>query len=124
MSEGKHVKLEDITFEILDILDRKNKNYGNSFDRQMNEYGMLASTIRLDDKMSRLRALTKGEPDKVGESIEDTLKDMIGYCLLTLNWLAGDKGKAGFADYDYSSGEFSIMYTAKNPEEFRKLYQK
>ncbi|EUJ25245.1 hypothetical protein MFLO_15568 [Listeria floridensis FSL S10-1187] len=87
MNQFKKDNLKEITFEILDILERKNTNYGNSFDHQMHEYGMLAATIRLDDKMSRLRALTKGEPDKVGESIEDTLKDMIGYCLLTLNWL-------------------------------------
>ncbi len=124
MNSFKQGKLEEIAFDILQILDCKNENYGNSFDRQMNEYGMLAATIRLDDKMSRLRALTKGEPDKVGESIEDTLKDMVGYCLLTLNWLAEDKGEDGFADCDDSSVEFSIMYTAENPEEFRKLCQK
>ncbi|MGJ8731387.1 nucleotide modification associated domain-containing protein [Listeria aquatica] len=116
--------LELITSEILETLKRKNENYGNSFDRQMNVYGILAATIRLDDKMSRLRALTKGEPDKVGESIEDTLKDMIGYCLLTLNWLAEDKDEDGFADYNDSSGEFNLVYTAKNQEEFRKLFQK
>lgn len=79
--------LDKITSEIVDLLVRKNANYGNSFDRQMDEYGMLAAVIRLDDKMSRLRALTKGEPDKVGESVDDTLRDIVGYTLLTLNWL-------------------------------------
>lgn len=80
--------LDKITSDIVDLLVRKNANYGNSFDRQMDEYGMIAAVIRLDDKMSRLRALTKGEQDKVGESVDDTLRDIVGYTLLTLNWIA------------------------------------
>lgn len=80
--------LDKITSDIVDLLVRKNANYGNSFDRQMDEYGMIAAVIRLDDKMSRLRALTKGEQDKVGESVDDTLRHIVGYTLLTLNWLA------------------------------------
>lgn len=80
--------LARITNELIDLIERKNKNYGNSFGCQMDEYGILAATIRLDDKMSRLRSLTKGEPDKVGESIEDTVLDMMGYCLLTLDYLS------------------------------------
>lgn len=85
--------LDKITSDIVDLLVRKNANYGNSFDRQMDEYGMIAAVIRLDDKMSRLRALTKGEPDKVGESLDDTLRDIVGYTLLTLNWLANQSGE-------------------------------
>lgn len=85
--------LDKITSDIVNLLVRKNANYGNSFDRQMDEYGMLASVIRLDDKMSRLRSLTKGEPDKVGESVDDTLRDIVGYTLLTLNWLANQSGE-------------------------------
>lgn len=85
--------LDKITSDIVDLLVRKNANYGNSFDRQMDEYGMIAAVIRLDDKMSRLRALTKGEPDKVGESVDDTLRDIVGYTLLTLNWLANQSGE-------------------------------
>lgn len=90
---GFEFSLDKITSDIVDLLVRKNANYGNSFDRQMDEYGMIAAVIRLDDKMSRLRALTKGEPDKVGESVDDTLRDIVGYTLLTLNWLANQSGE-------------------------------
>ncbi|WP_260447226.1 nucleotide modification associated domain-containing protein [Listeria newyorkensis] len=84
-------QLEAISAELVELLGRKNRNYGASFDRQMAEYGLPASLIRMDDKLSRLKALGTTEVvDEVGESIEDTLLDLAGYALMTLRHLRAD----------------------------------
>lgn len=84
-------QLEAISAELVDLLGRKNKNYGSSFDRQMSEYGLPASLIRMDDKLSRLKTLGTTEvTDEVGESIEDTLLDLAGYALMTLRYIRAD----------------------------------
>ncbi|WP_260479733.1 nucleotide modification associated domain-containing protein [Listeria booriae] len=84
-------QLEAISAELVDLLGRKNRNYGSSFDRQMSEYGLPASLIRMDDKLSRLKALSTNEvADEVGESIDDTLLDLAGYALMTLRYLRGN----------------------------------
>ena len=37
----------------------KNYDYGNSFDKSMDEFGLTASVVRMSDKMERLKSLTK-----------------------------------------------------------------
>ena len=82
----KHVG--EICTEINNTLERKNKDYGNSFSEQFKEYGLVSSCIRLEDKMRRLKKLTMSSEIHVkDESIRDTLLDMAGYAILTINEL-------------------------------------
>lgn len=78
----------NIASEVVALLQKKNANYGNSVATPPTLTPYIspeeAIFIRLSDKIARLRTLKAGEPDKVGESIEDTIKDMIGYELLLL----------------------------------------
>lgn len=75
-----------IANEIADLVERKNKDYGNSFDKTLDEYGDVAYFLRIEDKISRLKSLTKKEALVTNESIEDTLKDIVGYTLLMINY--------------------------------------
>ena len=75
--------------EMSELIADKNENYGDSFSKQYKKYGMVSVEMRLNDKMLRLEQLVAGEKDKVGESIEDTLKDIIGYATLALIELEG-----------------------------------
>lgn len=76
-----------IANRIADLVARKNKDYGNSFDKTLDEYGMNAYFLRVEDKISRLKNLVKNNEQLVpNESIEDTLKDICGYTLLMLNY--------------------------------------
>lgn len=82
------LKIKEISTEIVDMVEKKNKDYGNSFDTTMDEYGIMSYFLRLEDKVGRLKNLTI-DTDKplINESIEDTLKDIIGYTLLMLNYM-------------------------------------
>lgn len=70
--------------ELHDTYKRKNADYGNSFEEQFNEYGLLSSFIRLDDKMRRLKQLTNNTAQVKDESIRDTLMDLANYSIMTV----------------------------------------
>ena len=75
----------DICRELNDIYIAKNKDYGDSFSKSFKEYGMMMPCIRLEDKLNRLKSITKNKEQKViNESIEDTLKDLANYAIMTL----------------------------------------
>lgn len=73
-----------LTNELADTLERKNHDYGNSFADLFKKYGLVYPIIHLAEKLGRIETLAK-QPNKVdGESIKDSLKDLAGYCILTL----------------------------------------
>ena len=82
------------------LYERKNKDYGDSFGKSFNEYGMTMSCIRLEDKLNRLKALTKpGAIQQVqDESIRDTLLDLANYSIMTVIEL--DRVSGGESDED------------------------
>ena len=83
--EDKVRKHERICTDLNDIYARKNKDYGDSFGRSFAEYGMTMPCIRLDDKLQRLKNLTRNGSASVNdESIEDTLLDLANYAIMTL----------------------------------------
>ena len=78
-------KIKEIAVEVAELVEKKNKDYGNSFDKTLAEYGDTAYFLRVEDKLSRLKSLSKKEASVADESVEDTLKDIIGYTLLMIN---------------------------------------
>ena len=84
--------------EMADLYDAKNWDYGDSFGKSFEEWGMTMPCIRLTDKLNRLCSLTKNSSQRVqDESIEDTLKDLATYSIMTLIELRREKG-TGHAD--------------------------
>ena len=82
-----------ITNEMLDLYEIKNKNYGDSFSKQFQEYGLTSVCIRLEDKLNRLKSLNKQiseakngivDIDVEDESIKDTLIDLANYSVLAI----------------------------------------
>lgn len=68
----------------------KNHDYGGSFEESLNEYGIVAGTIRIGDKYNRLRTLTRVDTGgRVSESLVDTLLDMANYAVMTAVWIQG-----------------------------------
>ena len=76
--------IKDRALEVAELVEKKNRDYGNSFDKTLDEYGDTAYFLRIEDKISRLKSLSK-KAAEVDESIEDTLKDIAGYTLLMIN---------------------------------------
>lgn len=69
--------------ELKKLLISKNKDYGNSYDKTLNEYGRNIGLIRIEDKLNRLKnLLLLKEEIRTGESIIDTLLDIGGYAVL------------------------------------------
>lgn len=72
--------------ELLQTFVDKNADYGNSFESSLEEYGLIAALIRMEDKMGRLRTLIKSEAKVKDESISDTLRDLSNYSLMASVW--------------------------------------
>ena len=71
---------------------RKNKDYGNAAHESYKEFGLISYVIRLNDKMKRLKSLTKPgtEISVKGESIEDTLMDLAAYAIMAIESLRNE----------------------------------
>ena len=85
LAERLGSNFKEIALEVADIVERKNSDYGNSFEKTINEYGNTAYYLRIEDKLSRLKSLDKKDRKVLDESKIDTLKDIIGYTLLMLD---------------------------------------
>lgn len=86
----EHKKLVDF---VHDVYVRKNHDYGDSFGRSFEKYGIVAALVRMEDKWNRLENLAGGAKQKVmDESIRDTCLDLANYCLMTVMEL--DKNKS------------------------------
>jgi len=78
------VNIEMLLTMLNETLKKKNKDYGDSYAKSVEEFGNVVSLIRLGDKFNRLKQLIQNNEQKVDESIEDTLLDLAGYCILEL----------------------------------------
>lgn len=88
ISHNKQSYIMNAAHSIAELVDRKNHDYDNSFDKSIDKRGNDVYFIRIEDKLSRLENLLKSnEKAKINESIEDTLKDIVGYTLLMMNYL-------------------------------------
>ena len=74
-----------------DIYEKKNHDYGDSFHDTFVEEGMAMARIRLSDKLSRFKRLTREgvEQEVVDESIADTLMDLANYAIMTVLEMEG-----------------------------------
>lgn len=81
-SEMLHKKICD---EIHDLYVCRSKVYGESFHQSFVERGMEMPRVLIGDKFSRFNTLTfLGVQNIKGESIRDTLMDLINYALMTV----------------------------------------
>src|SRR5690606_169790 len=57
IEERKYVLYHEIAREVAQTLERKNRDYGDSFFETYEEFGDLSTYIRLKDKLGRLKTL-------------------------------------------------------------------
>ena len=76
---------EDVTIKLRNLYEAKNRDYGDSFSKSFQEWGLPMSCIRLGDKLNRLSSFAKNQEMLVkDESIRDTLMDLANYAIMTL----------------------------------------
>lgn len=77
-------EVEIIASNLVETLKKKNADYGNNVDKNIDEWGLASLAIRLDDKLNRFKNLIKESNTRQVEDevIEDTLLDLAGYAIL------------------------------------------
>ena len=83
------LSMNEISQEQLDTYRQKNADYGNAFEKSMDEDGLLVAKIRIGDKIRRINSLIKnnGERQVKDERLEDTYLDLANYCVMTILWI-------------------------------------
>ena len=84
-------QFKSITEEMLQTYIRKNHDYGDSFNKSLDKFGLIASVVRMNDKMERIESLMNKEALVKDESIKDTLLDLASYCVMTTIWLNNNR---------------------------------
>lgn len=75
---------KSICDELNSLYAKKNKDYGNSFTKTYEEFGLVMSAIRLNDKLERFKRLINNKNEVKDESIRDTLVDLANYAIMTV----------------------------------------
>lgn len=77
---------EMVTAEMLNMYQRKNADYGNSFAETIREFGFIPAVARINDKLKRVKNMVKGREMNIikDESLRDNLMDIANYCVLTI----------------------------------------
>lgn len=83
------LSMAEISQEQLYTYRKKNADYGNAFEKSMDEDGLLVAKIRIGDKIRRINSLIKnnGEGQVKDEKLEDTYLDLANYCVMTILWI-------------------------------------
>lgn len=84
-------QFKDIVKGMIETYVRKNHDYGNSFDKSLDKFGLVASVVRIGDKMNRIESLVQKKAMVQDESIRDTLLDMANYAIMTVMWVNNQK---------------------------------
>lgn len=77
-------QFDAILAELQKLHSAKNHDYGNSFTDLFKECGMIYAYGHLKEKLNRIKSLTDSEAQVNGEKLEDSLKDLASYAIMTL----------------------------------------
>ncbi len=108
---------EQVTSEMRELYKQKNHDYGNSFGRSFQKYGLISAITRMSDKWERIDSLCQKQAEVKDESIRDTLIDLANYCVMTVMEL--DKRKP-----DTNAGETFEMRLEKEWQELTNRIEK
>lgn len=89
VDEDYDPRFKKLTDSLAFLLTAKNRQYGDSFTDTVKRYGKIAALTRMSDKFRRIEEIIlNGTP---GESLEDGVQDLAGYCILLLSVLHDDQ---------------------------------
>ena len=110
---------------------RKNHDYGNSFEKSLDTFGLVAGIVRMNDKFERLVSLNDPSKDAqiASESLVDTLEDLSNYAAMAACWMKHKheqdwketrllNSHKKIIDNMTVGGDIKIEDNPKDPEEF------
>ena len=82
--------------ELEKLLIKKNADYGNSFDKTLDEFGINTGLVRIADKINRIANLKDKDEDHIQaeEKLEETILDIAGYSVLFSIYLENNHKEA------------------------------
>ena len=92
------VALRDQQNKMLNLMAKKNADYGNAFNKGCNKLGYRYGLARMYDKANRLVKLIEDDfngynnPNVEDETMFDTIQDLGNYCNMLLAWQASNEG--------------------------------
>lgn len=92
------VALRDQQNKMLNLMAKKNADYGNAFNKGCDKLGYRYGLARMYDKANRLVKLIEDDfngynnPNVEDETMFDTIQDLGNYCNMLLAWQASDEG--------------------------------
>ena len=101
---------KDLVEEMISLYKRKNADYGNSVYISLDEDGLIASKVRIGDKLNRFSNLIKKAKmgdniSVVDESMRDTILDLSNYANITYAWY-----KSMYVDVSNGSPDHSKLF--------------
>ena len=99
------------------VFCKKNHDYGNSFEKSLDTFGLVAGIVRMSDKFERLVSLNDPSKDAqiASESLVDTLEDLSSYAAMAACWLKGKK-KADWNELRMKALDGNIESIIKNAD--------
>lgn len=99
------------------VFCRKNHDYGNSFEKSLDTFGLVAGIVRMNDKFERLVSLNDPSKDAqiASESLVDTLEDLSNYAAMAACWLKGKKA-ADWKEFCMKEFDGNIESIIKNAD--------
>lgn len=84
-------KRKNVVQELIKLYNNRNHDYGNIAEKQLMWDGAISYKVMLEHKVSRFLNLLEKDNKSKNDSIEDTVKDIVGYSVIYLMWII--KGK-------------------------------
>ena len=86
--KNKGQQFKNICEKMLSTYEKKNHDYGDSFSQTVDKFGLIASGVRMHDKLERFINITqKGVFKTNDESLRDTLLDLANYAIMTVMYI-------------------------------------
>jgi len=105
-SVSRFVVWEGILAQIPRLLAGRNEDYDDSYTRSRAEDGPMSLVVILRHKFNRLRNMAlRKERLPVNASYWDTLRDIIGYCVLEMEYLGNERE----AEYLQNEADNALM---------------
>lgn len=94
------VTYEEILHHISVTYEAKNADYGDSFHKLCEQYGWSYALAHMEEKIARIKTLSRTSAHVMDEGMEDSLLDLAGYAILTyMEYVNGNEGLHGAQEY-------------------------